>query len=194
MIVLTFFSPFNSVYYANGYFGTWGAFITSTILMRHTSQVFKRNADKIAGSISNKPLLYLFVASLVEIGASIAPCSPINNCNGVNAYAVALGTISAICCIIYIPLLPRLGHRASRNACIFMLVWWVSKIQVCNLSTDKAFMILNRWTIGGLIVTFVNPFKTLGNGYFSVFAAVVASFSLLQQEEAVSGMSTPQQV
>jgi len=162
MITLTFFGPFKTVLYANGFFGTWGAFFTAAMMLAHTSEIFRKSIHKLTKVGSHRPVMYLFIASVVEVGAAIDTCIPQSQCFNLNAFAIALGTISGILCLVLIPLMSRIGDRAIRNVAVFFCMWWV---------------------VGGMIVTFEAPFQTLGNGYFSVFAAIVSSFYLLQAVE-----------
>lgn len=164
MIVLTFFGPYVTIQYANGYFGTWGGFFVATMMLANTSEMFRRGIDKIASGVSRKPVMYLLIASIIEVGSSIKTCIPQSQCYNVYAFAIALGSISGVLSLLLVLIMNRLSSNQVRYFAIFFCLWWV---------------------IGGLIVTFVGPFQTLGNGYFSVFSAIVASFYLLQSQESV---------
>jgi hypothetical protein len=159
MISLTFFGPYVTTTDANGYFGTWLSYAASISMLATSSEMFRKSIDKLSTGVSRKPVLFLFIASAIEIGASINTCVPQSNCNGLYAFAVALGSVSAILALILIPLLSRLQPKHIRMFAIFFCLWWV---------------------IGGMIVTFDKPFRSLGNGYFSVLAAIIASFYLLR--------------
>ena len=123
MIALTFFGPFIGTTFANGYFGTWGGFIMATLMLSNTSEVFRKGIDRIASGVSRKPVLYLLVSSIIEVGSSIKTCIPQTECAGLNAFAIALGTISAILCLITIPLVNRLSTDQSRKVALFFCVW-----------------------------------------------------------------------
>jgi predicted secreted protein len=164
MIALTFFGPYVSVDDANGYFGTWGSFFVATMMMAHTSELFRKSIHRLSTGVSRKPIMYLLIASIVEVGAAIKTCIPQTQCYNLNAFAISLGTISGIICIVLLPFMGRLRADTIRKVAIFFCCWWV---------------------VGGMIVTFSAPFKELGNGYFSVFAAVLSSFYLLQSSDEV---------
>jgi len=162
MIALTFFGPYVFITYANGYFGTWGGFFVATGMLGNTSEVFRRGIGKIAGGVTRKPVMYLLISSIVEAGSAIKTCIPQSQCYNLNAFAIALGSLSGIVCLIMIPLMTRIPPTAVRKIAMFFCLWWV---------------------IGGFIVTFQAPFQELGNGYFSVFCAILSSFYLLQAHE-----------
>jgi hypothetical protein len=157
-IVLTFFGDFTTTTYANGYFGTWFAFLFATVMLMSVSPIFQHTVDKAAHSI-RKPLLFLVVASAVEMGASIGPCSPSTQCKGYNGFAVSLGSISLGISLILLFIGPKIPNRVMRFIAIFMVLWWV---------------------IGFGVVTFGAPFLSTGNGYFASLAAVFASVAFLQ--------------
>ena len=158
-IVLTFFGPFTRVIYPNGYFGTWGAFFISMLMLSDSSASVRRGLKKFSSGVSNTPLFYLLISSCVCIGASIDTCIPTSACTGYNAFAVALGTVSAFIVIILIPIHNHIPPQGVRGVAMILALWW---------------------TIGGMIVTFKEPFNKLGNGYFGTLASIVFSFLVLQ--------------
>jgi hypothetical protein len=157
VIVLTFFGNFTTTNLANGYFGSWFAFITATFSLVASSPRFEQDMDKTKHSL-RKPLFFLIIASAVVMGAAIGPCSPREFCSGYNAYAIVLGVVSLFVAIILFLLPNQIERRLMRFVGGFLVLWWIFGV-ACT-------------TLGG-------PFKQTGNGYFGAFAALLASVSLL---------------
>lgn len=159
MIILTFLGPFSTTRYANGYFGTWLGFLVATLLMTNGNANFRTRLHTAFTGFSNKPALYLLLASIIEIGSSVKTCLPSEACVSLNAFALSLGSVSGFATLMIIILTGRVPNNVLKVCSAALCVWWV---------------------VGGLIVTFVNPFSQLGNGYFSVLAGIITSFLLLE--------------
>jgi len=157
VIVLTFFGDFTSTLLANGYYGSWAAFFFALFSLISVSPWFENQMDSTVNS-ARKPIFVLGLASAVEMGAAIGPCSPQEVCGGQNAFAVAAGSVSLAFCLCLI-CAPVLEKRMMQCIGLFFILWWV--IATC-------------------IFTFSDPFRTAGNGYFASFVAIFASIWISQ--------------
>jgi len=153
VIVLTFIADFTTTVHAAGYFSTWAAFIISSLTLVNISNGLDNGIDNTLSSV-RKPLFYIILASLVVMGAAIAPCSPSDACNGYSAYALVIGIISAFFAIILFLMPGRLERRAMRWFAALFVIWWVFGLAVT--------------TLGG-------PFQVAGNGFFATYAALFSS-------------------
>jgi hypothetical protein len=158
VIVLTFFGDFTTTQNANGYFGSWGAFIMSVFSLVAVSPRFEHGLDSTMHSI-RKPLFFLVLASAIVMGASIGPCSPREACTGYAAYAVVVSVVSLAIALVLFLLPSRVERTMMKYIGVFLVVWWIFGV--------------GCMTLGG-------PFKTTGNGYFGSFAALLASVALLR--------------
>lgn len=122
-------------------------------MMANSSDKFRAGLEKLHG-LSRRPVFYILLASIIEVGSSIRTCLPQSQCYYANAFAVALGTISGLVCIVLIFIMHRMTSQQLRWVALSFIIWWL---------------------IGGMIVTFGPPFVALGNGYFSVAFAIIAS-------------------
>jgi len=165
MIVLTFFGDFITVAYANGYFGTQAVLLFSIMALINCSALFKRTVEQAAYKLRS-PLLFIMVASAIEMGAAIGPCSPSDKCVSYNAFAIALGVVSLGLSIILVLAAPHLPATVMKVFGVFFIVWWI---------------------VGFCVVTFGGPFVTPGNGYFASAVAVIMSlhfFRLTMEDSA----------
>jgi hypothetical protein len=110
----------------------------------------------LANGISRKPAVYVFLASMIELGSAIPLCT--SECRGLRGFALILGLVSAVCSLVLVFTMKTLQVSVIRQVAMFLCVWWV---------------------IGGMLLTFVSPFQVMGNGYFAVVFATLSSFALL---------------
>lgn len=162
VLLLTFFGPYSSVQFANGYFATWAGFLVATMMLSSRNDYFRETVHGVVEKVSRRPAAYVAIASLVELAASIPFCVPKSECHSLNAFAVALGVVSLAISLALLGLMTRLSVVLIRQVAVFLCVWWA---------------------VGGMLVTFVGPFATVGNGYFAVVGAIAASLSLLQTQD-----------
>jgi len=158
VIVLTFFGSYTDTTFANGYFGSWGAFFFATYSLVSVSPRFNDSLEQL-GNSPRRALIFLVVASGIEMGASIGPCNPQSLCYSYRAFAVALGSISLFISLILLLGSSKIPRNVMRYTAFFMILWWV---------------------IGTGVVTFGGPFTNTGNGYFASFAAVISSLAFLR--------------
>jgi hypothetical protein len=158
VIVLTFFGDFTTTKNANGYFGSWGAFILSTFSLVAVSPRFEHGLDRTLHSV-RKPLFFLIIASAITMGASIGPCSPSQNCTKYSAWALVASVVSLVVALFLFFLPGRLELNMMKYVAAFFVLWWI--------------FATGCMTLGG-------PFTTAGNGYFGSFAALLASVALLR--------------
>lgn len=143
----------------NGFFGTWFAFFISVYLCYMAW---------FGGSTSNSnvALVIIFFASVFEMWAAATLCHRLNDgyssCQDENAWAVAVGAISAIVCLvmgILFHFAPGIAGQANKFVAVFLFLLWIA---------------------GAGVVTFDAPFTTacseFANGYFSSWVCFVVSF------------------
>jgi len=158
VIVLTFFGDFTTTQNANGYFGSWGAFIMSVFSLVAVSPRFEHRLDSTMHSI-RKPLFFLILASAITMGASIGPCSPSSRCTGYAAWALVASVVSLAVALVLFFLPTQVERKLMKYIAVLLVLWWIFAVGCI--------------TLGG-------PFTTAGNGYFGSFAALLASVSLLR--------------
>merc|ERR1711860_141046 len=119
-----------------------GGLIASLMMTMNEFAKVRDTLDRFA-KLGHKVAI-LLAASIIVFGSGIAACN--NGCSGQAAYAISAGVISF--CIMLVPVFMRdkLNTDNMRMLSMFMVVWW---------------------TIGLVILTFIGPFKTSGNGYFA---------------------------
>jgi hypothetical protein len=155
VIILTFISPFTTVLMPMGYFGCWGCFVTSIIGMIQDSAGF-RSGLQIADNGTSRYLVFLYVCSLVVMGAGISTCVNSVSCVWTPAFAIAFGATSVILCIACSIFKTALG--TNNNFFTGMFVYWL---------------------IGTSILTFYSPFWNVpGNGYFFSIGGCLTTYLL----------------
>lgn len=116
------------------------------------------NVEKKIRSLGEH-LFPLFISSLVELFSAFAFCTV--QCRDTNAYAVAVGIISAIVCIALAFFGSSLGQKARQAIAAMLFLWWVAAV---------------------FILTFGSPFTFTGNGYFSVWISFCLATLYLEAE------------
>jgi len=160
-IVATFFGSFTTLVFANGFFFTWASFIIITIMLTTVSDRARSAGEAPSRFFSGKysgVLYLLFLASTVEMAASINPCS-VMQCTDYVAFSLALGIVSMFITLILLLVGSRINNAGMRGFAIVLTLLWL---------------------VGTGIVTFKTPFVTAGNGYFASFAATFFSIGLLR--------------
>jgi len=117
-------------------------------------------------------LLGLLIASLVEMIQAVKVCSDADECEGPGAFAVALGTISSLCCFGII--IANRCIKRSRKSFVY------SKKIDENLLPYVSIFLTMWWVVGVVICTFDEPFEKTGNGYFACWMALMASLYFCQ--------------
>jgi ABC-type glycerol-3-phosphate transport system permease component len=97
-------------------------------------------------TMSNNHLLVM-VAGLVIMFASISPCA--KDCSGFNGFAVAFGLLTALFVPVQMKIAPMLSMKANSGMLASQVVVWFA---------------------GTMFLTFFEPFKVVGNGFFACWA------------------------
>merc|ERR1712232_373366 len=150
---------------SNGYFGAWMAFASTMWIARITLDLDEpadamRRASSLAGGAPIEILVLLF-ASLVVLLAATLRCYR-RHCGTYNTLA---GICAAVSLVLNFAII--LGKSIRPNS---------KKVDSC-LAIVAAFLMI-WWAAGTLCMTFVGPFKVLGNGYFGAWVALLAAVSL----------------
>eukprot|EP00754_Rhynchopus_humris_P031913 Rhum_TRINITY_DN15366_c5_g1::Rhum_TRINITY_DN15366_c5_g1_i1::g.150124::m.150124 len=143
--VLTFDNPFR--FPGNGYFSTWCAFFVCVSMAASVVPQLQGAASTLAQS--GAELMYLLFAGVVLlIQASIDCCW-----KGYHVFAIILGCVTILACLVGIFAPGALASAAKPFAIIMFLLW------------------LSGW----FVMTFFDPYRHVGNGYFAVSAGAVFS-------------------
>ena len=116
------------------------------------------NVEKKIRSLGEH-LFPLFISSVVELFAAVAFCTV--QCRETNAYAVAVGIVSALVCILLAFFGGSLGQSARKVIAVLLFLWWTAAV---------------------FVLTFGSPFSFTGNGYFSVWISFFLSTLYLEAE------------
>jgi len=166
----TIFATFDYPYIntGNGYFGCWMAFGTSAMLMIDAWGLMGpggmlQYASTITGG-TPVDLILVTMASTVTLLASVVHCEE-GECESLEAAAMMVSGLSlATCCAILI--CKGAGWASGRLAAAFPYV--------------SAFL-LALWLVGTGFMTFKQPFRHTGNGFFGSWVALIAAWSLTRQ-------------
>mmetsp|Transcript_43949 Transcript_43949/g.70332 ORF Transcript_43949/g.70332 Transcript_43949/m.70332 type:complete len:305 (+) Transcript_43949:183-1097(+) len=148
----TFSPPFETP--GNGYFACWGGLVGTLMMLMNEVGKVREAVDRFS-QVGHK-LGILIVGSVVVFCAGIGKCS--NGCAGTAGYAIAAGVISFVIAVLRVVLAQKLSITVLKGVTGFLILWWV---------------------VGLIILTFVNPFTQVGNGYFATWACLIASILLL---------------
>jgi len=105
------------------------------------------------------PASVLLLASVFELAASSSLCVS-DGCGGARGFGIAAGAVSFAGAMVLLvqtlalPLPVALPPTLPATATLLLLVWWV---------------------VGCIVLTFVGPFTSVGNGYVSTWGALLAS-------------------
>jgi len=150
VIVLTFFGDFQLTTTAAGYFGTWVSFGLAVLAVLSISEniaYFDKNITSV-----RKPIFVLTLASLVNMGAAIGPCS--GTCSDYNAYAIVLSVVSLFVGLVMFFFPRNLERKFMQFVAAFLVLWWI---------------------FGAAVITLGGPQTVAGNGFFSAWIALIAS-------------------
>lgn len=142
--------------YANGYFGSWAAFLASAMLLQK-SWFPEIDVSLLEGGAVPREILALGLASLITLIAASMHCGDLV-CNGLEMWAIVCSSVSFGICFLG-GLLHTVHQKTPsdteiRTLALFLLIWW---------------------TLGTGCFCFRKPFHGLGNGYFSSWAALIAT-------------------
>jgi len=148
--------PFSAT--GNGYFSTWAALLMSVLYFGHA---YVQKCGNAHTEVHHHAITFIFAASIVELCVAIDVCSG-GECTDREAFAVAVGAISVLGCILQL----AIAHWGSHNfAQTHGTIWGV------------IFLVL--WAFGAAFNTSVEGPFTLtcnsANGYFATWVAFAAS-------------------
>ena len=107
---------------ANGYFGTWIAFFAAVKYLFASVPALEVPIKSAAGG-RGLELFALFLFSIIEMSQASLDCG--NQCSNILAWAVAVGVISAvICLLLFIPQL----QPAAKYLFVFLVLLWFAAV------------------------------------------------------------------
>jgi len=171
LVIMTFYGSFlTPLISANGFFGAWGAFLASAVVFAHETDRVAR--DPRASSAPRTALFVIFFTALMVMGSGIriyynrntTSSNPLLNGEfdasyNYTVFAIAFGAITAFLAAVFLMFLDAIPEVTML---VLGTIFWV-------------------WVaVGMLLLTFADPFEqAFGNGYYSVFFCLLASFGLL---------------
>jgi hypothetical protein len=145
------------------YFATWSSFVFSLFVLHAEWEQFRNFASAVREfQLHSRASFYCLVASFVFLVASVVACAEgiaPNICIAEEIYAIVVGAISTIICLMFLKLDSSQLGAADKFLAIFLVVWWIAG---CSVSTIRA------------------PFTLPSNGFFAAIVALVSSFFVAQ--------------
>jgi len=117
-------------------------------------------------------LVGLLIASLIEMLQAAMVCSDQEDCEGSEAFAVALGSVSSFSCLSI--LIANRCVKRSRKSFVY------NKRLDENLLPYVSIFLTLWWVVGVVMCTFDEPFEETGNGYFACWMALLLSLYFCQ--------------
>lgn len=155
---MTFKKPYKNTL-DNGYFGAWIALLSALGLLSSTfSTVFAEAKAKVSKTTEIMDWWFiLFAGSTVAMIQSAIDCDEARDCEDELAWALAASTISVVVCLVLIIVSCCIEDTTDvwKWGSLFLLIWWMCGTGV---STYKK-----------------GPYKSAGNGYFSMWIALMAA-------------------
>lgn len=169
----TFVLPFQ--FTGNGYFASWTAVGISLVLVQGSWGLtigHEQVLDKVSRLTGDAPreLLVVFIASIIVLIAASASCGSFV-CTGWNIWAIICSVASILAC----------------STVIAMKLLRMRDEQVESLLPKLAFGLVLLWVVGTGIMTFKDPFRITGNGYFAAWVALSGSILLLLTLRGMQG-------
>jgi hypothetical protein len=156
--LLTFDEPYTDC--GNAYFATWIGTIFSNIFAYQSSVQYQSYASSLMSQLEHQPCFIILLASIVELACAADNCDNDNgrNCKGEDQFAVWVGCLSIITCLVPVIAAFKLPNGLSPDA--FKII---------------AAVLFAIWIPGVYVLTFRNPFRDLGNAYFATWFAALFS-------------------
>jgi hypothetical protein len=174
-------------YAGNGYFATWMCCIFSFILIIEGVPFLASILSKVFGSLddSKRMLLWVWCGSFIEMWHSARICDKSWYCEGMLAWGVSAGAISAGLILIFFILgkfVPAVDAQLKWFA-LFLALWWVAAVCTLTMPSDAchgASPCLDKDTYkAGL-------FLEASNGFFGTWAAMVWAVILATKQFGVA--------
>lgn len=147
--ILTFRGPFVAL--SNGYFAAWVMLVGCYLMFK---QEVKEAAQYVENFTTNAGYLtLLFVFSLMEFFSALAICTTGQVCGGITIYAIVVGLISAVVCMI-VGIVSALGSLERKICFSSLLVWWIVAMFALTFPME-------------------GPFLFAGNGFFSLWISLL---------------------
>jgi hypothetical protein len=141
------------------YFATWSSFIFAGMVLQSEWEQFQTVVESFqALQLHGRATFYVLIASIIETIAAIFFCANIT-CTPNDIYAVVVGPISIIICLVFLRVGPEKLGGADKFMAIFLVIWW---------------------TVGMGVLTISGPFLFGGNGFFACWAGFLVSFFVAQ--------------
>eukprot|EP00756_Hemistasia_phaeocysticola_P031826 Hpha_TRINITY_DN16378_c0_g3::TRINITY_DN16378_c0_g3_i1::g.61297::m.61297 len=157
---MTFKRPYKNTA-DNGYFGAWIATLSAISLVSEAFQsVCEDMKNKLPSGEAWNWWFILLAGSSIAMIQSAIDCDEASTCEKELAWALACSTISVVVCLVMIILVcvTDIGAEVWKWISLFLVIWWLAGTGVTTYEDG--------------------PYKSLGNGYFAVWIALIAAFRL----------------
>lgn len=162
----------------NGYVGTWMALFFSTLLFFGHAKPVTELMKKVFGDMntSNKLLLAIFLASVVEFWHAARICDDVDQCKGMLAWGVSVGILSCFYIVAFVLLVrfvPSFKDYVKFFGA-FIALWWI--VAVCTLTMPNG-----EESCSGGNYFCQGLFLSASNGFFGTWVAMLLSVVLTAQ-------------
>ncbi|KAH9251949.1 hypothetical protein BASA81_010153 [Batrachochytrium salamandrivorans] len=114
------------------YFAIWASFLFSGFIMHTEFTQFKSVVQRVGGMANEaKATFYLLLASLVELISAGVTCA--DTCSGVEIYALVVGGLSALLCLIMLKVDGDRFRGMEKAIAVFLCLWWAVGMGVLTI-------------------------------------------------------------